>query len=214
MNESNEAWYGTDFAVAHEQLAWERFVHLRQYFWGLWTLFWELPQITIAQVQGHAIEVGQELAMLCDLCVAADDAQFVLEPVFAVGGKFTNLWPLLMGIKKSKEVMLTGGSLTGKQAAELGLVNRVVSQDRLDAEVGALAGEIAQLPIEFIHFNKLSINKFFEAMGVRGAIESSINTHVMGTMFDTSQELRRRVQEQGWRARDKFLEQDVRRQPQ
>lgn len=107
---------------------------------------WSLGKPTIARVRGYALAGGFGLAMSCDFVIAADDAQFGT-PEINVG-----LWPYMITIPLLRsmpprlvlELMMTGRRLGADEAAEVGLVNRMVPVDELDAAVNALAGELAE----------------------------------------------------------------------
>ena len=105
-----------------------------------------LGKPTLARVNGHALAGGFGLVAACDLAVAVSDAQFGM-PEVNVG-----LFPMMiMAIvfrnlprKAAMELMLTGKRIDAAEAVRLGLVNRQVTADRLDAEVGTLAAELAR----------------------------------------------------------------------
>lgn len=106
---------------------------------------WDLGKPTIARVRGYALAGGMGLALACDLVVAADDAQFGT-PEINVG-----LWPFMITVpllrslspRKALELMMTGRRIDAAEADRLGIVNRVVPVDELDAEVDALAADLA-----------------------------------------------------------------------
>jgi enoyl-CoA hydratase/carnithine racemase len=97
-----------------------------------------IPQPTIAAVFGFALGGGFELALSCDLIVAADDAVFGL-PEAGVGllpaGGATQLLPRQVGLARAKELIFTGRRLGAEEAVEIGLASRAVRRDALDTEV-------------------------------------------------------------------------------
>jgi 2-(1,2-epoxy-1,2-dihydrophenyl)acetyl-CoA isomerase len=106
----------------------------------------ELPQPTIAAVNGVAAGAGCNLALGCDLIVASDRARFT--EIFSRRGlalDFGGSWllPRLVGLHKAKELALLGGIIDAAEAERLGLVNRVVAHDAFGDEVGALARQLA-----------------------------------------------------------------------
>ena len=111
----------------------------------LFTTMHDLGKPIIAMVNGHALAGGLGLVVACDLAIVADTAQLGTTEI-AVG-----LWPMMItaeiarnvGRKRALEMMLTGKKLSAAEALACGLVTRVVPADRLDAEVAALAGELA-----------------------------------------------------------------------
>jgi enoyl-CoA hydratase/carnithine racemase len=103
------------------------------------------PQPTIAAVQGDAVAGGCELALHCDLRVAADTARFSM-PLARIGlaVPVTLTWKLvdMVGIAKTKEMLFTGEAIDAPEACRLGLANRVVPAAELDTAVTALARQI------------------------------------------------------------------------
>ncbi len=85
----------------------------------------------------------------------------------------------------------------GKEAEKLGMINRAVPEDRLEPEVMTMAREIARLPLDFIACNKLGVNRFFEEMGVKKAVEESLTIHAFGSMFKQREELIRASLDKG-----------------
>jgi len=104
---------------------------------------------TIAKVDGVAVGAGLSLALGCDLCVCSDRAR--LSMIFAKRGLSLDngaswLLPRLVGLARAKEIALFGGMWSGEEAAAIGLVNRVLPLDELDAFVDAWARELAAGP--------------------------------------------------------------------
>jgi enoyl-CoA hydratase/carnithine racemase len=98
------------------------------------------PQPTIAAVQGDAVAGGCELALHCDIRVAADTARFSMGLAVPV----TLTWKLVdsIGAAKTNELLFTGEAIAAETAATLGLVNRVVPADELDSAVESLTRQI------------------------------------------------------------------------
>ena len=105
----------------------------------------EVPQPTIAAVQGDAVAGGCELALHCDIRVAADDARFSM-PLARIGlaVPVTLTWKLVdtIGAAKTNELLFTGEAVGAETAAHLGLANRVVPTDELENSVQGLARQI------------------------------------------------------------------------
>jgi len=105
----------------------------------------EIDKPVIAQVNGHAFGGGFEVALACDLVVAADHVNFGLpEPrrgIYAGGGGVHRL-PRQVPLKVAMEHLLTGNPMTADRALDLGLVNRVVPYEDLESMVDELVGDI------------------------------------------------------------------------
>jgi enoyl-CoA hydratase len=144
----------------------------------------------IAQVHGYALAGGLELAMACDLIVAADDARLG-EPEIRFGSApVTLLMPFLIGQKKTRELLLTGDLIDAREAERIGLVNRVVPRERLAAEVDALADRLARVDPDVMAPTKLMLNRAMDAAGFAAAVEmgldiqSFINLSASSRAFD------------------------------
>lgn len=114
---------------------------------GLFDSIRELPQPSIASVFGHALGGGFELALCCDLIVAAEDAVFGLPEVrvgIVPGGGGTQLLARKVGPSMAKQLIFTGQRLTAQDADRLGLVSRVVPKTELKAATMSLAREICE----------------------------------------------------------------------
>ena len=107
-----------------------------------WGLLLHLPQPTIAAVHGYTVGGGMEMALLCDLCIAADDTVFFLPEtglgmIPGVGG--TQTAPRAIGLGRALDMVLTGKRLSADQALQIGLVNQVVPLATLLTEAKSLA---------------------------------------------------------------------------
>ncbi len=100
---------------------------------------WSLPKPVIAAVQGHAVGLGCELAGVCDLAVAAEDARIGEIQIRHGFRPPVLITPFLTGLRGAKEMLLLGGIVEAEEALRLGLVNRVVPRERLNEEASALA---------------------------------------------------------------------------
>lgn len=135
-----------------------------------------LPKPTIAQVHGHCVAAGLMLACMCDLIVCDETTRFS-NPVLqmALAGVQLLVEPWEVGARKAKELLWTAQVLTGEQARDLGLVNRVAPSDRLEEEVTQLALTIAALPSFAVQTTKKTINDTLDFMG-RGAPGSTTSS--------------------------------------
>jgi len=125
----------------------------------------EIPKPVIAMVNGYALGGGCELAMACDIVIASENAQFGQTEVrvgVIPGAGGTQILPRLIGEKKAKELVFTGNRITAKEALELGLVNKVVPQDKLKEAVMELAYAIMQNSPVILKLAKIAVNKSLE----------------------------------------------------
>lgn len=140
---------------------------------------WDFPKPTIAQVQGACVAGGFMLANMCDLVVAADSA-FFSDPVgHTLGAAATEvlIHPWVMGARKAKEMLFTGGKISAQEAHAMGMVNRVVSDADLGEATLALAQQIAKAPPFGLRLIKRSINRTLDAQGLRTALAAHFDTH-------------------------------------
>jgi enoyl-CoA hydratase len=132
---------------------------------------------TIAKVRGHAVAGGSDIALCCDLVVMADDARIGYMPARVWGCPTTAMWVYRLGAEKAKRMLLTGDTISGREAADWGLVLEAVPEAELDDRVEALADRIAGVPVNQLVMQKLMINQAFDNMGLAG-------TQILATLFD------------------------------
>jgi enoyl-CoA hydratase/carnithine racemase len=168
---------GDQFADHHRARGW-----LAELFEDLW----HLGKPTVARVQGWAMAGGFGLALACDLVIASDRARFGA-PELNVG-----LWPYMVTVpllrsmpaKKALELMLTSRVVEADEAERIGFVTRVVSHDRLDAEVAALAAVLASKPPGVMRMGRES----FYAVLDSAATEALPYLHAMLTVTSQTAE--------------------------
>lgn len=139
----------------------------------------DLPKPTIAQVQGGCIAAGFMVANMCDLMVASDDA-FFSDPVgHTLGAAAVEvlIHPYVLGLRKAKELLFTGRRLTAQEGLEVGMINKVVPRDDLEAETLALANHIAEAPPFGLQLIKRSLNRTRDMAGFREALNAHFDTH-------------------------------------
>ncbi|MGI8329483.1 enoyl-CoA hydratase [Actinomadura scrupuli] len=147
-----------------------------------YTLRWRnVPKPSIAAVQGRCIAGGLMLCWPCDLIVAAEDALFS-DPVvtMGIGGVEYHGHTWELGARKAKEILFTGRPLTAEEAERIGMVNRVVPRDRLDAESRALAERIAAMPPFGLRQAKRAVNQTLDVQGFHAAVQSVFDVHQTG----------------------------------
>ena len=137
-----------------------------------WLGIWDLAKPVIAQIHGYALAGATELAAACDLVYVASDAQIGHPVVRVLSPPDFNYHPWLMGFRASMEMMLTGDSIDGEEAARVGFANRSFPPDELEEQVLAKACQVAKIPADLLQINKRSVHRAMEAMGVRNAIRA------------------------------------------
>jgi enoyl-CoA hydratase len=134
----------------------------------------EVPQPIVAAVNGPATGLGATLALMCDVIYAAEDARIADTHVRAgigAGDGGAVIWPLLVGMSRAKEYLMTGDALTARDAERLGLVNHVVAPAELVAAATAMGRRLADGPQMAIRATKASLNKI-----LRDAANSVLDT--------------------------------------
>jgi enoyl-CoA hydratase len=130
---------------------------------------WDLRTPVIAQVHGYALAGGSELALMCDLVVAADDAKIGFPAVRGLGVPPLSIYASVIGIRWAKQLLLTGDSVTGAEAARIGMINTSVPAEDLAGATHALASRVAKIPKDLLALNKASVNTAYEVLGFRAA---------------------------------------------
>lgn len=127
---------------------------------------WRTPKPVIAQVHGWCVGGGSDLALSADLIIAAEDAQIGTPYSRMWGCYLSGMWLYRLGLTKAKEHALTGKPLSGRQAAEIELINAAVPFDQLEASVAKQARELAGIPASQLAAMKLIVNQAYENMGL------------------------------------------------
>jgi enoyl-CoA hydratase len=162
-----------------------------------WFRIWDLAKPVIAQVHGYCLAGGSELATACDLVYVADDAQIGYPPVRLMSPPDMQFHPWTMGLRQAMEAMLTGDSMSGREAAERGWANRAWSADTLEAEVLKVAERVARLPTELAAINKRSVHRAMEIMGLRAAIRAGTELQALAFQTEASKAYMSRFRRDG-----------------
>lgn len=136
---------------------------------------WYMRKPVIASVQGHALGGGCELAMFCDLTIAADNALFGEPEIrFSVAGPAI-VMPWVVGHKKARELLYMGDMIDAKTALDIGMINRIVPLASLDDVTLRYARRLALVPAEALAATKLSISRGYDAAGFRNALQAGLD---------------------------------------
>lgn len=161
---------------------------------------WNLAKVTIAQVHGYCLAGGTELAMMTDLVIASEDAVIGHPGTRGLGTSRTAcIWPLVIGMRKSKELLYTGDNVPAAEALRIGMVNAVVPGDMLDAEVERIADRIGIQSADSLALQKRSVNAFYEAMGIHASVHAATDTDAMYQTSRQGQLWQEKVRELGMR---------------
>ncbi len=154
---------------------------------------WYMKKPVLASVQGHALGGGCELAMFCDLTIAADDAKFGEPEIrFSQSGPGF-IMPWLIGYKKARELMYLGDMIDAPIALELGMINRIVPRDTLADATLKFAKRLALIAPEALRATKLAINRGADAAGFRNAMQAGID--VVAPLYAAKTEIGTRFRE-------------------
>ena len=142
--------------------------------------FWHSPKPTIAAVHGYCIAGAFELALACDVTIAAENTRFG-EPEVRFGtGIVAMLLPWVTGPKQAKELLLTGeDQLNAKDAFRMGIVNRIVPDDAVLDRALEVAKSMATAAERSVRYTKRAINDTYATMGFNRALESALDTDVL-----------------------------------
>lgn len=141
----------------------------------------------IARVNGTAAGLGAHLALACDLVVAADNAKFIevfVRRGITPDGAGAYLLPRLVGLAKAKELMFFGDSLSAADAERIGLINKVVPADELDAAVADWAGRLAGSPTKAISLTKWLLNRSMDSDRVTALADEAWAQELASTTHD------------------------------
>lgn len=145
---------------------------------------WNCPKPTIAQVHGHALAGGCYLQLLCDISVAADDAELGHPAVKMGGVSSMPLWQVALGLKQARYLLLTGRTISGREAERIGLVTMAVPQSELVATVESIAQDCLGVPREGALQNKEALNTSLEIMGVGALFRYHGQMNALGRLRD------------------------------
>ncbi len=142
-----------------------------------WMSMWRGSKPVIAQVHGWCVGGGTDMALCCDIIIAAEDAYFGYPPARVWGSPTSFMWVYRLGASWAKYLMLTGDAVDGKTAERIGLILRAVPANRLEDEVLSLAQRMAQIPLSQLVTMKLIVNQAYDNMGL-------VSTQLLGCMAD------------------------------
>ena len=145
---------------------------------GMCRRWHDIPKPTIAMVQGACVAGGLMLAWVCDLIVASDDA-FFQDPVVRMGipGVEYFAHPYELNPRIAKEFLFLGERMKADRAYMMGMVNRVVPRDELEAQTYDIAARIAKQPRLGLALTKTVVNRVEELQGLRSTMDMAFGYH-------------------------------------
>lgn len=141
--------------------------------------FWDCPKPVIAAVQGYCLGSSLEIAAVCDITIATEDALFGEPEVTFGSGIVCLILPWIVGQKNARELLLVGSkNISASRAAAMGLVNRVVPAEQLMSEVMAVAEQLAANDANAVRLTKQAIRMSAEATGMRQALAAALEIDI------------------------------------
>jgi len=166
----------------------------------------DMHKPSVAQVHGYCLAGGTDIALLSDMVIAADDAVIGFPPARDLGALPNNMWLYNVGPQWAKRLTLTGDTITGSEAAKIGLVMKAVPADLLEAEVEGLVDRLAKIDPELLAANKRIVNLGLELMGARTLQRLAAENDARGHQARSARRFVETVREKG--LKDAFLERD------
>ncbi len=145
--------------------------------------FWNMAKATIAQLHGYCLAGGCELAMMADMVVSADDCQIGHPGMRGLGYPRNGaIWPLVIGMRKVKELSLSGDSISGAEAERIGMINYAWPKDELEQRTIDFADRFANMTADHLALIKAACNRWYENMGIYSSVRSSTEMDAMGQL--------------------------------
>ena len=145
-------------------------------------VMFDVHKPVIAKVQGNCMAGGTDLALMCDVVIAAEDAKIGFPATRANGTPPNHMWVYHVGPQWAKRLLLTGDCIWGRDAARIGLVLDAVPAERLDEEVNELARRMSCIDADMLAAQKRVVNMALELSGAktlqRFAAETDARAHL------------------------------------
>ena len=145
-------------------------------------IIWELYKPVIAQIHGYCLAGGTELASICDFRIVAEDAVIGYPPVRAMTSMDMMWTPWHLPMAKAREFAYLGDAMSGSEAAHWGWANRAVPAERLAETVDWFGQRLALVDQEQLMYNKRSVNRAYEIMGIRTALNAGADIQALSAM--------------------------------
>ncbi|MGC6512645.1 MAG: enoyl-CoA hydratase/isomerase family protein [Parvibaculales bacterium] len=163
-----------------------------------WLDLWKFPKPIVTRVQGPCLSGAGELIAMSDIVIAGKAARFGHPAARDLGIPPTVfLWPLLIGMRKTKELLYTARLIDADEAVRYGLINEVVDDDALDERVLEIARDIARSPVNHLSLLKESANAWYENMGFEPSARRAADLDAVFHQSLTFREFFKTVKEKG-----------------
>jgi enoyl-CoA hydratase len=143
---------------------------------GFMSLFWSEKPV-VCKVHGYCVAGGTDMALCSDLLVVAEDAKIGYPPARVWGVPTTALWVHRLGPARAKRLLLTGDSLTGRQAVSWGLATDWAPADEVDRVFEELLERVARIPVNQLVMHKLQANQAILSAGL-------LQSQALSTLMD------------------------------
>jgi enoyl-CoA hydratase len=144
-----------------------------------WLTIWDLLKPVIAMVQGHCVAGGTELMSMCDISFAADDARIGYPPMRGMTTPDVPYFAWKLSMAQAKYLQLTGNSVTGAEAAQMGWISKSFAADKLREETMRELEPMSHIAPALLSANKQQVNQAYELMGMRTHLQNSWQYHVL-----------------------------------
>ena len=168
-------------------------VYKSEYITRNWEKLKQVRKPVIAAVAGYALGGGCELALMCDIVIAAETAKFgqpeiKLGVIPGAGG--TQRLPRAVGKSKAMDMILTARNMDAQEAERAGLVSRIVPADRLLDEALAVAAAIGEFSLPIVMAAKESVNRAYESLLAEGVLFERRTFHSLFATEDQKEGMR------------------------
>ncbi|MEE9278949.1 MAG: enoyl-CoA hydratase-related protein [Myxococcota bacterium] len=144
-----------------------------------WLVIWDLLKPVAAKIHGYCLAGGTEIMSMVDLAFVADNAQIGYPPMRGMTTPDTLYFPWKMTMSRAKYLQLTGNSISGKEAAQMGWVAKSFPEDELEEQVMRELRPLSQVAPDLLAANKQSVNQAYEIMGFRTALAAGWQWHAL-----------------------------------
>ena len=148
-----------------------------------WLTIWDLMKPVVAKIHGYCLAGGSEIMSMCDIVFAAEDTIIGYPPTRAQSTPDIVYFPWKMSMAQAKYLQLTGNSVTGERAAEIGWIAKSFPAEKLDEAVMRELRPMSKIHPAMLAANKLTLNQTYESMGFRAALQAAVPWYVLARSY-------------------------------